>query len=59
MYKENAPRKLFEYRSSMPLFSATVAYMLDNKLPLAFVVSNLDATVEYRERWVEIEVYGF
>ena len=33
--------------------------MLDNKLPLAFVVSNLDATVEYRERWVEIEVYGF
>ena len=59
MYKENAPRKLFEFQSGMPLFSATVAYMLDNKLPLAFVVSNLDATVEYRERWVEIEVYGF
>ena len=59
MFKENAPRKLFEYRSGMPLFSATVAYMLDNKLPLAFVVSNLDATVEYKERWVEIEVYGF
>lgn len=59
MFKENAPRKLFEFQSGMPLFSATVAYMLDNKLPLTFVVSNLDATVEYKERWVEIEVYGF
>lgn len=58
MFKTNDPRNLFDSLVNIPLFSATIAYMLDHQLPLTFVVSNLNASIAYKERWVEIEVYG-
>lgn len=58
MYKKYAPRNLHEIKPGIPLYSATVAYMLDHQLPLTFVISNMNASKEYKERWVEIEVYG-
>ena len=58
MFKPNDQRNLLVNPNGIPLFSATVAYMLDNNLPLTFVVSNINADASYKERWIEIEVYG-